>query len=431
MEGVPLSAQLEASLVSASATIGLPRLDVILPTFNNPQYLYPCLSSLIATKGAGFGYPLRIIVVNNGHPDVVQDDPETGIEVIQAGKNLGWEGGLKAGLERSTSEFVVFSNDDIYIPSASFHWARMLLTPFRRANVAAVGPCSNVVMGTQNIFASAFPGHCTVPYLIGFFVVIRRAALDAIGGIDATLPGGDDLDLGIRFRQAGYCLINRRDVFVFHHGFKTGERVYGGPGQPGGWNSHDMQERTDNALIRKHGFRAWWSLYNQPPERVDMPSVDYEGDSIRQWISGDRVLELGCGAQKTIPGAIGVDLVPAGELTYRREASAANVVADVFSGLPFEDESADTIVARHIFEHAVAPVEVLQSWHRVLKPGGRLIVAAPNEDIAPGIPMDITHKHAWNPDGFRTLAELCGYRQVAYTPNSGNGISFVTVLERT
>ena len=402
-------------------------LDVIIPTYNNPDYLYPCLGSLVATKGA---YPLRIIVVNNGQPDVVQDDPATGIEVIQAGRNLGWEGGLKAGLARSTSEFVVFSNDDIYIPGASFLWARMLLSPFRQAAVAAVGPCSNVVMGPQNIFASAFPGLCTVPFLIGFFVVIRRAALDEIGGIDDTLPGGDDLDLGIRFRQAGRVLINRRDVFVYHHGFKTGERLHGGPTTPFGWNSAGMQERTDNALIHKHGFRWWWSLYTTPPERVELPALDYEGDAIRQWVSEGRVLELGCGAQKTVPHAVGVDLVPRGAMSYRREASVAEVVADVSSALPFEDASADCLIARHIFEHVVAPVEALQSWHRVLKPGGRLIVAAPNEDLAPGIPMDVTHKHAWNPDGFRTLAELCGFRQVASTPNSGNGISFVTVLER-
>lgn len=404
-----------------------PRLDLIIPTFNNPQYLYPCLGSIVATRRA---FPVRIIVVNNGHPEVVQDDPETGIEVIQAGRNLGWEGGLAAGLARSTADFVVFANDDIYIPGASFLWARMLLSPFKQAAVAAVGPCSNVVMGMQNIFASGFPGLCTVPYLIGFFVMIRRSALDAIGGIDQTLPGGDDLDLGIRFRQAGYILLNRRDVFVYHHGFKTGERVHGGPSQPGGWNSSDMQERTDNALIRKHGFRWWWSLYNFTSERVESPTIDPEGDSIRQWVEGARVLELGCGGRKTVPHAIGIDCVPRNEMTYRGEASVAEVVGEVFSGLPFEDESADCIIARHIFEHAITPVEVLQSWGRVLKPGGRLIVAAPNEDFAPGIPMDVTHKHAWNPDGFRSLAELCGYRQVAYAPDSGNGISFVTVLER-
>lgn len=402
--------------------------DIIIPTFNNGEYLYPALASLTHTRAA---YPVHIIVVNNGHPDVVKDDPVLGIEVVQAGRNFGWEGGLKIGLERSTSEFVVFSNDDIYVPPASLHWTRMLLDPFRQATVAAVGPVSNVVMGTQNIFASVQPHLFEVPFLIGFFVMVRRDALDAVGGIDDTLPGGDDLDLSIRFRQAGYKLVNRRDVFIYHHGFKTGERVYGGPDSLSGWNSHDMQERTDNALIYKHGFREWWSLYTTVSQPVDtLTRADAEGDAVRAWVQGERVLELGCGDKKTVPNSTGVDLVPEGSQNYRGQDSVAEIVADVFSALPFDDEYADTIIARHIFEHAVNPVAAFHSWRRVLKPGGRLIVAAPNEDINPSIPMDLTHKHAWNPDGFRGLAELCGFRQIAYAPDCGNGISFVTVLER-
>jgi SAM-dependent methyltransferase len=397
-------------------------IDVIIPTFNNPQYLYPCLRSLRDTRGS---YPLRLIIVNNGHPDSVATDDD--IEVVQAGRNLGWEGGLKAGLARSTSEFVVFCNDDIYVPPPSIHWARMLLDPFRSPSVAAVGPSSNVVMGAQNIFLPYGPHTYDVPFLIGFFMLVRRSALDAVGGIDDTLPGGDDLDLCMRFRAAGYRCLTRRDVFIYHHGFKTGERVHGAY-----WNSADMQESTDMALIHKHGLREWFAtIGGQAPEAAaPAGKPDIEADAVQQWVQGERVLELGCGGRLTVPHAVGVDLVPRSERTFRGQDSAASIVADVFSALPFEDEHADTIIARHIFEHAVDPVDVLVAWRRVLKPGGRLIVAMPNEQLAPSIPMDVTHKHAWTPDAFRKLSEGCGFRQVAYTPDCGNGISFVTVLER-
>ena len=57
--------------------------------------------------------------------------------------------------------------------------------------------------GAQNIFLQQPSSMTYVPFLIGFFVLLERAALDAVGGVDATLPGGDDLDLSIRLRQAG------------------------------------------------------------------------------------------------------------------------------------------------------------------------------------------------------------------------------------
>ena len=336
----------------------------------------------------------------------------------------------KDGEQDASFKGLGFINDDIYVPPASRHWARMLLENFRTPAVGAVGPTSNVVMGAQNIFMPGMGPHTLdVPYLIGFCVLVRRSALDAVGGIDETLPGGDDIDLSIRLRRAGYRLQARRDVFIFHHGFKTGERVHGAY-----WNSADMLERTDHALIGKHGFGAYWETVqahhwtNPVAAREALP--DAEQAAVAQWVTGADVLELGCGDKKTVPHATGVDLVGAGAQTYRGQTSVASIVADVFTALPFEDDSADTIIARHIVEHALDPVAVLDHWRRVLRPSGRLIVAAPNEELGPGIPMDLTHKHAWTPDAFRRLAERCGYRQVAYTPNSGNGVSFVTVLEK-
>ncbi len=110
----------------------------------------------------------------------------------------------------------------------------------------------------QNIFATVPFRVYAARFLIGFCVLVRRSVLDKVGGIDNSLPGGDDLDLSMRLRSAGYKLIVDRDVFVFHHGFKTGNRVYGDVNEPGGWNSYEFLEKTNFALIRKHGFKAWY-----------------------------------------------------------------------------------------------------------------------------------------------------------------------------
>ena len=145
---------------------------------------------------------VRIIVVNNGAKESVPI-LGPGIEVIHAGKNLGWEGGLKLGLEKSDSEFVLFCNDDIVIPQSSFLWLENMLQHFGNPKCLAVGPASNCVMGLQSIFWDTGVASFKTTYLIGFFMLVRRSALELAGGIDDELPGGDDLDLSIRLRKAG------------------------------------------------------------------------------------------------------------------------------------------------------------------------------------------------------------------------------------
>jgi GT2 family glycosyltransferase len=233
--------------------------DLIMPTFNNRDYLQPCLASLLHESPTSRSF--RVLVVNNGHPESCDWIAEQGwstVEVVQTdGRNLGWEGGLKRGLGLSSSPYVIFCNDDIHIPPSSRGWVDALLRHFGDDRVAAVGPASNMVMGLQNIFAVGFPPIVATRLLIGFCLAVRRSALDEVGGIDDSLPGGDDFDLGVRLRQAGYRLIADRRVFIYHHGFKTGERLHGTADQPGGWNSLQMQETTKLALIRKHGLAAW------------------------------------------------------------------------------------------------------------------------------------------------------------------------------
>lgn len=76
-------------------------------------------------------------------------------------------------------------------------------------------------------------------------------------------------------------------------------------------------------------------------------------------------LHLGCGKRRW-QGWVNID------------AQDADVCCDIRS-LPYEDDSADEIAAIHVFEHFYlkeAP-KVLQEWHRVLKPGGWLVLELP------------------------------------------------------
>jgi GT2 family glycosyltransferase len=229
---------------------------ILIPTWNNNQFLIPCVRSILDTTDA------HLYIVNNGEKEHMMGLANDRVTILQQERNLGWEGGLLAGLAASKEEFVVFMNDDTFIPPVSKGWLEELLSYFKDPKVAAVGPSSNVVMGGQSIFAPFPPDQAVLrsTFLIGFCVALRRSVLEEAGSVDDSLPGGDDLDLSLRLRQKGYELLIDRNAFVYHHGFKTGERINGGPNVAGGWNSVEMTEKTNFALIRKHGLKAWLAL---------------------------------------------------------------------------------------------------------------------------------------------------------------------------
>lgn len=407
-------------------------LDIIIPSYNNYEYLRPCLESILRNKtSAGL---FHIYVVNNGHEESCNWIQNPDVTVFNTGSNLGWEGALKFAMEKTSAPYVLYLNDDILIPSSSRLWINKMLQHFMSDEVGAVGPASNVVMGLQNIFTQTDINIFTTTYLIGFCFMTSREAIVKAGGIDDSLPGGDDLDMSIRLRDAGYKLIVDKEVFVYHHGFKTGNRVYGDVQKMNGWNSYEMLEKTNHALIKKHGFKKWWECIKggfSLQSTVETTAHDSEGDIIRKYIIGDKIIDLGCAGNKTVPNAIGVDMIPQNEVidSLAKQVSNADVTADVSKTLPFEENSVDTIVARHIVEHLMDSVTVLSHWRTLLRDKGRLIIAVPNNAVHLSIPMNVEHVHGFDPQSLRALLEVCGYKVIEQL-DGGNTISFITIAEK-
>lgn len=218
------------------------KLVVAIPTWNNPQQLEGALKSLEKTDIEEFG---EVIVVDNGGSNA----------------NLGWCGGINKALSQSSSDLFCMCNDDVVFPVGDF-WRR-LLRHFDRSNVGGVGPISNYVSGLQHASLAHLPPLHTTHLLIGFCAVYRRSLLG--DGLDDQLPGGDDLDISIRVRKSGSCLMVDRSCFLYHLGAQTGRRVF-----PNYWDTREHQHQTLNAIIRKHGLRQWYDCINPMGEYVEL-----------------------------------------------------------------------------------------------------------------------------------------------------------------
>jgi SAM-dependent methyltransferase len=96
----------------------------------------------------------------------------------------------------------------------------------------------------------------------------------------------------------------------------------------------------------------------------------------------ERVLDVGCGAgavlgpaSRVAGSAVGIELSPAMAERARAAAPSAEVVVGDASVLPFEDGSFDVVMSSFVVFFMPDPTAALQEWKRVLKPGGRMVVA--------------------------------------------------------
>lgn len=236
------------------------KLDVLVPTYNNPQLLTQMVNSMTRIGFFENG-DKRLIIINNGSQPCEKDFAHIlatrNLFIVNCQDNLGWEGGLLKGLTYSDAEYVCFQNDDVHIPQAQTNFYETLMYTLRE-DVGLASPTTTCSAGIQSIYHQNSPVSDTdVRWVIFMCVMMRRKDLDEAGGVDNCLPGGDDIDLSIRMKKLGKRLVVNPSAFLVHHGFQTGERVNGGPDKDGGWNSRKMMERTNKALIQKHGFRTF------------------------------------------------------------------------------------------------------------------------------------------------------------------------------
>lgn len=406
-------------------------LDIVIPTWNNPDFFNPCIESILKT--GVLNTLANIIVVNNGDQPISEWLKQyPAIKVLKPGKNLGWERGLDLALKNSESPFVVFQNDDTFIPKSSMQFYNRLLIPFSNTKVAAVSPVTTVASGPQSVFYPGSPERLVdASFLIFFTVMLRRKYIDEVGGIDLSLPGGDDIDLSMRLRKTGYNLLIEPDAFLIHHGFKSGNRLRGDHTVKGGWNSIDMIETTAHALIRKHGFKTYINTLRPLEYKFNTDLKDLEGDIVRSYVKGNSIVELGCGGKKTIDGSIGMDRVKNGDSipNLPGQKSIADIVGDVQDPLPFENGSKGNLIARHLLEHCQDPLKTISRWNKVLKPEGRLIVAVPNEQVTSGIPMNPEHTISFTQESLSNMMKACGFKTVD-SKDAKNGVSFVGCYEK-
>lgn len=137
---------------------------------------------------------------------------------------------------------------------------------------------------------------------------------------------------------------------------------------------------------------------------------------VRQPLTDPLTLDVGAGTAVKHPGALRLD---------RSREAAPHVVADVDrGGLPFRGGAFETVGAYDVVEHVEDLVAFVEEAHRVLKPGGRLLVTTPHFSCANAY-TDPTHRRAL---GLRSFDYFADGHPLAYYSRARFRVRAATLL---
>ena len=168
------------------------------------------------------------IVVDDGSAEPVASCP--GVDVVRrsvsGGPGVARNDGLRRAAE-SGAAFVAFIDADVDPPP---RWIDDLLVHFDDPAVAAVAPRVRPAVGTSNLerYEMTFPSldlgavpaavrpGSAVAYVPSAALLVRVSAFEQVGGFDATLRFGEDVDLTWRLIDAGHTVRYEPAVEVRH-----------------------------------------------------------------------------------------------------------------------------------------------------------------------------------------------------------------------
>lgn len=263
-------------------------LVIVVLSFNKRDHLLRCLESVSRLRY----HPREVIVVDNASSDgsaaaVEAAYPET--HLIRSPVNSGAAGGRNLGIryamDRCPHAHLLFLDDDTVVDEGL---AAALMSVLRDGPEVGLVTPKAYRAGTLDVIASAggmrvrlgrgsitdigagdrdvgqFERGGPVDSCVGFAVLIRREALERIGGFDESYNpyGWEEVDFSLRIRRAGYSIRYVPAASCWHAG-----------GTPGRGRRLPEYERGKAAnylrLMRRHATgRQWLSLLAILPFRV-------------------------------------------------------------------------------------------------------------------------------------------------------------------
>lgn len=361
------------------------RVSIVIATYNKLEYTQGCIASIRQHTAPG---SYEIIVVDNASTDDTRDwlREQQDIRCILNEDNMGFPHACNQGIGIAEGDGILLLNNDTVVTE---RWLTNMLSCLLSADdIGAVGTVTNncsyfqsipvPYAGVEEMHAFASGYNVSDPQrweerlkLIGYNMLIRRAALDRVGQLDERFTPGnyEDDDLSYRLRRAGYRLMLCKDTFIHHYGSV----------------SFGAELERFHRLLRTNAakFEAKWDFDPADDMHIRQDVVDL----IRRPADAPlRVLEAGAGAGGTLLQVR--NRYPQARLFGIEErAGAAESVGLFATALHGDTEQAyatlpagsfDVIFLNRRLQRFADREAALRRTRELLKPGGVLLLVAPN-----------------------------------------------------
>jgi GT2 family glycosyltransferase len=210
----------------------------------------------------------ELIVVDNGSDDgtagqlVSLQAAYPSVRFIFNKSNLGFAGGINAGIRRAGGEIIILLNSDTVCPKGMI--TRLAAYFENDTPLGMIGPVTNAAGNEQAIYTNSPDADSKImeglqyanggrqtpanAYRLDFFcVAIARKTIDKIGLLDEGFGQGyyEDFDYSLRMKKAGLPLLVAEDVFIYHRGSTTFGRLP--------VSTKTLMKRNKRRIIEKHG----------------------------------------------------------------------------------------------------------------------------------------------------------------------------------
>ena len=272
---------------------GCPLVSVVIPVHNRARVLGRAMGSVLAQTLQD----LEVVVVDDGSTDdsaraaASFEDPR--IRVIRLPQNRGVSHARNTGIRESRGRFVAFlDSDDEWLPEKlERQVARIQACPPEDETLVScwyvryddfthriAAPTRTI--GRGDAFDHIVRGRVPLPSC----ALMPRAIVDAIGGLDETLPAFEDCELGFRLADHSTRFVEVSDVLVIKHEHGAAQMT----GDP------NLMLRAFLALDRKWGSRILQRCGRRAHRRWQarfLASIGYV--RVRQALArGDRLTSL-------------------------------------------------------------------------------------------------------------------------------------------
>jgi len=145
--------------------------------------------------------------------------------------------------------------------------------------------------------------------------------------------------------------------------------------------------------IERLSVRAGYDLWSRTYDSTPNPVVAMDSRHTVKLLSpqqGEAILDAGCGTGRNLKELLVSGSLPTGvdfshgmlKVASQYYPEVPIALADLERPLPFRDERFDAVLCSLIGEHLSALGGVLQEFHRVLKPGGRLVFSVYHPEMS-------------------------------------------------